>query len=232
MITMSTPFDEESVDFCEDADVDIIKIASFDLNDWPLVYKVLEKKRPTIVSIGGTGVQDIDHIVNLFNDAKVPLAINQCVSIYPSEPFDYYFVDEKLAAGYNAEMRMGRIFGYFSFIGILIACLGLFGLMAFTIEQKFKEIGVHKILGASVPNIIYLISKDYLRWIVISNLAAWPVAWFAMNKWLQNFAYRIEISWWIFVLSGGIALVIALATVSFQAIKAAVANPIESLRYE
>jgi N-acetylneuraminate synthase len=88
MITMSTPFDEVSVDFCEESDIDIIKIASFDLNDWPLVYKVLEKKRPTIVSIGGTGVQDIDHIVTLFNDAKVPLAINQCVSIYPSEPSD------------------------------------------------------------------------------------------------------------------------------------------------
>jgi len=88
MITMSTPFDEESVDFCEELGIDIIKIASFDLNDWPLVHKVLEKKRPTIVSIGGTGIEDIDHIVNLFNDAEVPLAINQCVSIYPSEPDD------------------------------------------------------------------------------------------------------------------------------------------------
>jgi N-acetylneuraminate synthase len=88
MITMSTPFDEESVDFSEDLEIDIIKIASFDLNDWPLVYKVLEKKRPTIVSIGGTEIEDIDHIVNLFNDAQVPLAINQCVSIYPSEPDD------------------------------------------------------------------------------------------------------------------------------------------------
>jgi sialic acid synthase SpsE len=88
MITMSTPFDEESVDFCEELDIDIIKLASFDLNDWPLVYKVLEKKRPTIVSIGGTGIEDIDRIVTLFNDAHVPLAINQCVSIYPSEPDD------------------------------------------------------------------------------------------------------------------------------------------------
>ena len=153
-------------------------------------------------------------------------------SFYPSELFDYYFVDEKLASGYNAEIRMGRIFKYFSFMAIFIACLGLYGLIAFTIEQKFKDIGVHKVLGASVPNIVYLISKNYLKWVVISNLIAWPVAWFAMNKWLENFAYRIGFSVWSFLLAGTAALLIALLTVSWQTIRAAMANPVESLRYE
>ena len=153
-------------------------------------------------------------------------------SFYPSEPFDYYFVDEKLASGYNAEIRMGRIFKYFSFMAIFIACLGLYGLIAFTIEQKFKDIGVHKVLGASVPNIVYLISKNYLKWVVISNLIAWPVAWFAMNKWLENFAYRIGFSVWSFLLAGTAALLIALLTVSWQTIRAAMANPVEALKYE
>jgi putative ABC transport system permease protein len=153
-------------------------------------------------------------------------------SFYPSESFDYYFVDEKLASGYQAEMRMGRIFEYFSFIAIFIACLGLYGLIAFTIEQKFKDIGVHKVLGASVTNIVYLISKSYLGWIIISNLIAWPIAWVAVNKWLQNFAYRININIGVFFIAGLATLSIALLTISWQTIKAATANPVESLRYE
>jgi putative ABC transport system permease protein len=151
---------------------------------------------------------------------------------FPAEPFDYYFVDEKLNAGYQSEQRMGNLFRTFSFLAIFIACLGLYGLTAFTIEQKFKDIGVHKVLGASVTNIVFLISKNYLWWIIFSNAIAWPVAWFVMNKWLQDFAYRIEISWWMFALAGAIALLIAMVTVSFHAIKAATANPVEALRYE
>ena len=153
-------------------------------------------------------------------------------SFYPSEPFDYYFVDERLASGYHAEMRMGRIFEYFSFMAICIACLGLYGLIAFTIEQKFKDIGVHKVLGASISNIVLVISRNYLAWILLSNLIAWPVAWFAMNKWLQNFAYRININIGIFFIAGLATLSIALLTISWQTVRAATANPVEALRYE
>ncbi len=157
---------------------------------------------------------------------------NKWKSFFPSEPFDYYFVDENLNASYRAEQRMGELFKYFSLLAILIACLGLYGLTAFTIEQKTKDISVHKVLGATITHITFLLSKNYMRWILFANLFAWPIAYYAMNKWLQNFAYRISIEWWIFILAGGVALAIALLTVSWQAIRAARANPIESLRYE
>ncbi len=127
---------------------------------------------------------------------------------------------------------MGDIFKYFSILAIFIACIGLYGLTAFMIERKIKDIGIHKVLGANVAEIVFMLSKKYLLWIVISNLIAWPVAYYFMNKWLQDFAYRIDIGWWMFILAGGIALLIAVATVSIQAIKAATANPVESLRYE
>lgn len=153
-------------------------------------------------------------------------------SFYPSESFDYYFVDERLASGYDTEMRMGRIFEYFSLMAILIACLGLYGLIAFTIEQKFKDIGIHKVLGASIPDIVSLISRSYLGWILLSNLIAWPIAWFAMNKWLQNFAYRVHIHIGIFFIAGLATLGIAFLTISWQTIRAATVNPVESLRYE
>jgi putative ABC transport system permease protein len=153
-------------------------------------------------------------------------------SFFPSEPFDYYFVDEKLNASYQAEQRMGKIFETFSFLAIFIACLGLYGLTAFSIEQKFKDIGIHKVLGASVSNIVLLISKNYLWWIIFSNAIAWPITYYAMDKWLQNFAYRTSMQWWMFILAGGAALVIALLTMSWQTVRAATTNPVESLRYE
>jgi ABC-type antimicrobial peptide transport system permease subunit len=147
-------------------------------------------------------------------------------------PFDYYFYDDSLNKQYFSEIRMGIIFKYFSFISILIACLGLFGLISISAEQRTKEVGIRKVLGASVSNVSLILSKDFLILVIVSNIIAFPVAYYFMNNWLQDFAYRIDISWWMFALSGGIALVIALATVSFQAIKAATANPVESLRYE
>ena len=147
-------------------------------------------------------------------------------------PFDYYFYDASLNNQYFSEIRMGTIFKYFSFLSILIACLGLFGLITISAEQRTKEIGIRKVLGASVSNVALIISRDFLILVAISNVIAWPVAYYFMNNWLQDFAYRTEISWWIFALAGGIALLIALATVSFKAVKAAIANPVNSLRYE
>ncbi len=146
--------------------------------------------------------------------------------------FAYSFLDDILQENYRTEDHVGRLTTYFSGLAIFIACLGLLGLAAFTAARRTKEIGIRKVLGASVTNLIGLLSQDFLRLVLIANLIAWPLAYFAMAKWLGNFAYRIDIAWWMFALAGGLALLIALLTVSTQAIKAAVANPVESLRYE
>ena len=108
----------------------------------------------------------------------------------------------------------------------------MFGLVSFTAEQRTKEVGIRKVLGASVDSIVFTLIGDFLKWVALANIIAWPIAWYVINEWLQNFAYRINLSWWMFVLSGGIALLIAILTVGFQAIKAATANPVEALRYE
>ena len=150
----------------------------------------------------------------------------------PEIPYEYKFLDDRYAKLYESENRQSGIFTIFSCIAIFIACLGLFGLSAFTITQRVKEIGVRKVLGASTGSIVKLISKDFLLLVVIAAVIAFPVAWYAMDHWLQDFAYRINIGWWVFVLAGIIALVIAFATISFQAIKAARANPVKSLRTE
>ncbi|MBC8153538.1 MAG: FtsX-like permease family protein, partial [Bacteroidetes bacterium] len=126
----------------------------------------------------------------------------------------------------------GQIVLYFSGIAILISCLGLFGLAAFTAEQRTKEIGVRKVLGASVSSIVALLSKDFLKLVLIAIVVASPIAWFAMNRWLQDFAYKIDIEWWVFALAGLLAVGIALLTVSFQSVKAALMNPVKSLKSE
>jgi putative ABC transport system permease protein len=121
---------------------------------------------------------------------------------------------------------------YFSFLAVLIGCLGLFGMASFTAEQRTKEIGIRKVLGASVPGIIRLLAKEFMLLVILANLIALPVAYFAMNRWLQGFAYRMDIHAWVFVLSAALSLTIALVTVSYQAVRAALANPVDSLRYE
>jgi putative ABC transport system permease protein len=150
----------------------------------------------------------------------------------PNEPFEFSFLDDDFQKNYDAENRLASIVSYFTLIAILICCLGLFGLATFSAEQRIKEIGVRKVLGASVTGIVALLSKDFLKLVVIAIVIASPLAWYAMNKWLQDFAYRINLSWYIFLLAGIIAAVIAFATISFQAIRAANANPVKSLRTE
>jgi putative ABC transport system permease protein len=150
----------------------------------------------------------------------------------PNEPFEYSFLDEDFQKNYDAENRLASIVGYFTVIAILICCLGLFGLATFSAEQRIKEIGVRKVLGASVTGIVTLLSKDFLKLVAVSIVVASPIAWWVMHKWLQDFAYRTNISWTVFVLTTVLALLIALITISFQAIKAAVANPVKSLRTE
>ncbi|GAB4017222.1 ABC transporter permease [Spirosoma koreense] len=155
-----------------------------------------------------------------------------CKRLNPTFPFTYSFTDQEYARQYQSEQVISKLANYFAFLAIFISCLGLFGLAAFTAEQRTKEIGVRKVLGASVGSIIGLLSKDFLKPVAIAILLASPLAWWAMHQWLQDFAYKIDIEWWMFVLAGLLAIGIALLTVSFQSAKAALANPVKSLRSE
>ena len=150
----------------------------------------------------------------------------------PSQPFDYSFMDEDFNKLYTGEQKFGQIAITFAVLAIVIACLGLFGLITYAAEQRIKEIGIRKVLGASVGNIAGMLSKDFLVLVLISSVIAFPLAWWGMSKWLEDFAYRVSIGWWVFCIAGVLALLIALVTVSFQAIKAAIANPVKSLRTE
>jgi putative ABC transport system permease protein len=150
----------------------------------------------------------------------------------PEFPFEYHFLDQEFEKLYHSERQLGKMFLYFSILAVLISTLGLLGLASFMAGQRTKEIGVRKVLGSSVPSILLLLSKEFLKWVALANFIAWPVGWFLMNQWLENFAYRTTIDWWIFIFAGSIALMIALITVSSQVLKAALSNPINALRYE
>ena len=147
-------------------------------------------------------------------------------------PFEYAFVDDSFDALYRSEERLGKLFSYFTVLAIVIGCLGLFGLTSFTAEQRTKEIGIRKVLGASVPNIIFMLVREFTKWVFIAAVIAWPAGYYLMNSWLQNFSYRIQQDVWNFVLSACLAIVIALFTVSYRSIKASRVNPVDSLRYE
>jgi putative ABC transport system permease protein len=153
-------------------------------------------------------------------------------SYLPEIPFQSGFLNERYNKLYESEQQQGSLFSIFSAIAIFIACLGLFGLSAFAITQRIKEIGIRKVLGATTGSIVTLLSTDFLKLVIIASVIAFPVAWYVMNTWLQDFAYRINIPWWAFVLAGILAVCITLFTISFQAIKAAMANPVKSLRSE
>lgn len=178
----------------------------------------------------------ISHTIVRIKPGDVSNTITQLESKWKSfvtgEPFDYNFLDASLEAQYRSEKRLGAIFGIFASLSIFIACLGLFGLCAYIAERRTKEIGVRKVLGASVQSIVTLLSKDFLKLTLIAALIAFPAAWWAMEKWLQDFAYRITIDWTVFLVAGVSTLAVALFTISFQAIKAAIANPVRSLRME
>jgi putative ABC transport system permease protein len=170
------------------------------------------------------------------NTKNVSSIINQVQnkwnSFVPGQPFSYTFMDNDFNNIYKEDQRTGKLFITFAVFAIFIACLGLFGLVTYAAEQRTKEIGIRKVLGANVGGIVTMLSKDFAKLVAIASVIAFPLAWWWMNKWLQSFAYRINISWWVFVIAGAIAIIIALITVSFQAIKAAFANPVKSLRTE
>jgi putative ABC transport system permease protein len=153
-------------------------------------------------------------------------------SYAPGYPYEYSFLDQGIGNLYQAEQKLGKIFGYFAFIAIFVSCLGIFGLASFTAEQRTKEIGIRKVLGASVSSIVLLLSKEFSRWILLANIIAWPIGWYAMHKWLENFAYRTGLNPLLFILAGVLSFVIAALPISYQSIKAAIADPIDSLRYK
>jgi putative ABC transport system permease protein len=150
----------------------------------------------------------------------------------PGIPFECIFLDEAFNLQYTSERQLGELFNGFSLLSVFIAGLGLFGLASYATEQKTKEIGIRKVLGASIPGILSMTVREFLKWILIANLLAWPVAYFVMSRWLQNFAYKVSIGPLIFVLSAGLTLIVAVLTVSYHSLKAALANPVDSLRYE
>ncbi|GAB3949019.1 ABC transporter permease [Spirosoma harenae] len=174
--------------------------------------------------------------IKLKPQTNVPEAVGHLKTLYeathPAAPFDYYFLDEAYDKLYAKEERLARLFNGFTALTLLVACLGLLGLMTFSIEVRTKEIGIRKVLGASVASIVTLLSKDFLKLVILAILIASPITWWAMNNWLQAFAYKINIEWWVFALAGGLVVAIALLTVSFQSIKAALVNPVKSLRSE
>ena len=190
--------------------------------------------KPLLMHYSGYGSQFIFRI----KSDNIPGLISKIESRYrsfdqmSSQPFVYSFLDNDFNNLYRGEQRTGNVFTTFAALAIFIACLGLFGLAVYSAEQRTKEIGIRKVLGASVKSIISLLSKDFVKLVILSIVIATPVAWWAMNKWLQNFAYRIGLSWWLFLVAGVLALLIAVVTISFQAIKSALANPVKNLRTE
>jgi putative ABC transport system permease protein len=192
-----------------------------------------EELEPICIGVGMGGLDKLviriqtENITGLISQLK-----NTWREIDPSHPFDFFFLDDFFDAQYRSEEQLNRIFASFSGLAIIIACLGLFGLSSFMAEQRTKEIGIRKVLGASVLEVVTLLSRELLVLVGLAVLTAWPIAYFAMGSWLRNFPFRTSFNPWIFLVSGLATLAIALLTVSFQATKAASADPVNSLRYE
>ena len=151
---------------------------------------------------------------------------------FPADPFNYFFLDDSFNQQYKSDMLFGKVFGIFAFLAILVASFGLLGLSAYNVLQRTKEIGIRKVLGASGRSILVLLSKDFVKLILIALLLAIPAGWYIMNQWLEDFAYRIDIAWWVFAVAGAMALLIAIVTISLQAIKTVTDSPVKSLRTE
>lgn len=187
----------------------------------PLVLFPESRARIMLVKIGGQNISE-----------TIAFLENTWKKLVPHRPFEYSFLDEEYNKLYSAELRIGKVLNIFASIAILLACLGLFGLSSYAAQQRIKEISIRKVLGASVRHIVAILSKDFIKLAFIATLIAFPIAWWVGNKWLQDFIYRVEVSWWIFLVAGSAAILIALLTVSIQAIKAAMANPVKSLKTE
>ena len=215
-------------------------VATKQLNEWHIigVFKNFNfsSLREVVTPLALLFRKDNGNISVRISGANLPGTIEQIKSkwkaVAPAQPFDYTFMDEDFNKLYTSEHRIGQLFIAFAILAIIVACLGLFGLVTYAAEQRVREIGIRKVLGANVADVVMMISKDFLKLVCIASIIGFPLAWWATYKWLQDYAYRINIGWWVFLVTGFVALFIAFATVSFQAIKAAVANPVKSLRTE
>ncbi|MEO0877191.1 MAG: FtsX-like permease family protein, partial [Bacteroidota bacterium] len=192
--------------------------------------------KPLFLAMQKPNTADQGHVILKVKMAEIEetLAFVQetMKSILPQAPFEYGFLDESYAELYGAEIRLGKVFSIFTLLALLIACLGLFGLITNQVLQRRKEIGIRKVIGATLSNIVMLLSKDFLRLVILATLIAFPLAWWGTNRWLDDFVYHIEARWWIFALAGLTILFVALLTVGFQSARAAMANPIQSLKTE
>jgi putative ABC transport system permease protein len=191
---------------------------------------------PSAFQFGGRDLREFEYYLLKLKPTGMDQTVAHIRSVWTSQfkdnPFEYSFLDETFNRQYRTEIQFGVLFGIFSFLAIFIACTGLLALVAFMVRQRTKEIGVRKVLGAKIRDIVILLTKDFIRLIVLANFIAWPLGWWLMNGWLMDFAYRIQIHWPVFLLSGLIALLIALATISFQTVRAALSNPVRSLQTE
>jgi putative ABC transport system permease protein len=198
-------------------------------------YSLQHKVEPMVLLMPPAPSME-DNLYVKINTAKTKEALAFIEKVYKqfdkSSPVEFHFLDQNFARQYDAEQKQEQLSLIFTILAVFIACLGLFGLAAFTAQQRIKEIGVRKVLGATVASITIMLGKDFIKLVFLSILIAAPIAWYAMSKWLEDFAYRINIGWAVFVIAGFAALFIALLTVSFHAIRAAIANPVKSLRTE
>jgi len=188
---------------------------------------------PLIISLEPARFRYLNVKINSQNiPAILQMIENKWKEFTSEQPFDYFFQDARFDSFYVAESRMTNLFIYFSVLALFIAATGLFGLALYTTERRTKEIGIRKVFGGTVRQILKLLTKEFVRWVIVANLIAWPLGWYFMHTWLQNFAYQTNIAWWIFVLSALLSLVIAIITVSWQSIRATMKNPVDALRYE
>jgi putative ABC transport system permease protein len=199
------------------------------------IYSLQHQIGPMVMELPRR-IYDRDNIYVRIDDRNLAQTIKYIENTFrkfdATSPFEYHFLDQNFAAQYEAEEKQGKVLLGFTILTIVISCLGLFGLITFTVGKRVKEIGIRKVLGASVQNTVVLLTKSLLQVVIISLLLAVPVSWLISNKWLEDFAYRIQLQWWMFALAGIISLMIAFATLSVQALKAALANPVQSLRTE
>jgi ABC-type antimicrobial peptide transport system permease subunit len=188
---------------------------------------------PLLIATNSTMYREASIKLSTTNMASTMQSIKKIwQQTFPAYVYEYRFLDDKIAGFYQQENQLSQLYKIFAAIAIFLSCLGLYGLASFMAAQRIKEVGIRKVLGATAGSIVYLFSKEFILLIAIAFAIATPIAWYFMHQWLQNYAYRIEVSWLIFLAGGIAAIMIALATISFQAIKAARANPVESLRSE
>jgi putative ABC transport system permease protein len=198
-------------------------------------YRTLrEEISPLVLFIDNTYFRDVvlKYSINTNLPELIGKVKTEWQNMFPDADFEYSFVDEEYNNLYRSDEKMGKLFLFFSLLIIFVACLGIFGLASFLSEQRSREIGIRKVLGSSVAGVVKLLTADFTKWVLVANVIAIPIAWYAMDKWLQNFAYRTGLSLWVFILSGLITLIISLLTISTQTIKAANLNPVETLKYE